>query len=148
MLPVRDAAGRTGGACPWCLGKGRRPYRHVLRLAPYREPLRGLIHRMKYQRQWRLAEELGHRLGRKRAVLDLLARADCLLPVPLHRLRQTGRGYNQAQMIAAALSRQARQAAGRRVPVVHPLVRLVHTDTQTHIHSPHKREENLAGRSG
>ncbi len=129
--------------CPFCQGKGRRPYGQVLRLAPFREPLKHLIHQLKYHRQWQLAERLACRLGEKRPVLDLLASADCLLPVPLHRLRQTGRGYNQAELIARALARRARKIAGRRLPIVRPVVRLIHTDTQTHLHSPGKRAANL-----
>jgi len=129
--------------CPYCQGKGRSPYKHVLRLAPFREPLKHLIHQLKYKRQWHLAEGLARRLAGKRPVLDLLASADCLLPVPLHRLRQTGRGYNQAELIALALSRRAGKAVGKRLPIVRPVVRLIHTDTQTHLHSPGKRAANL-----
>jgi ComF family protein len=144
------ACGRCGlplaepeAPCPFCLGKGRYPYQQVLRLAPFREPLKHLVHQLKYRRQWHLGEALAGRLGEKRPVLELLASADCLLPVPLHRLRQTGRGYNQAELVARALARRARQAAGRRLPIVRPVVRLVHTDTQTHLHSPRKRVANL-----
>ena len=144
------ACGRCGlplaepeAPCPFCMGRGRFRYKQVLRLAPFREPLKHLIHQMKYQRQWHLANGLAERLGQKRPVLDLLASADCLLPVPLHRLRQTGRGYNQAELIADALARRARKAAGRRLAVIRPVVRLVHTETQTNLHSPGKRAANL-----
>jgi predicted amidophosphoribosyltransferase len=35
--------------CPYCKGKGVHYYRRVLRLGTFSEPLKTLIHRMKYQ---------------------------------------------------------------------------------------------------
>ena len=46
-----------------------------------------------------------------RAGADLLARADVLVPVPLHRLRLFRRRYNQAALLAQALSRLSRVPA-------------------------------------
>src|SRR3954468_16079067 len=49
--------------CPYCLGKGMRPYQRIARPGVYREPLRPLIHTLKYNRRWPLAEDLGRRLA-------------------------------------------------------------------------------------
>jgi ComF family protein len=123
--------------CPYCEGKGLRPYEQVVRLGTFQDPLKHVIHQMKYHGRWPLAERLAGRLLRQRRVQDLIAQADCLMPVPLHRLRQMARGYNQADVIARFLSRRC----GKRV--VRPVVRLRHTETQTHLHSRAQRLENL-----
>jgi ComF family protein len=125
--------------CPYCLGSGIRPYDRILRLAVFRDPIRQMVHRMKYHRRWTLAEYLAKRLGEQAHVRRLLEGADCLVPVPLHRLRQMSRGYNQADVLAAALTKVVRP--GPRV--VRPVVRLRHTETQTHLHSRAQREANL-----
>ena len=122
--------------CPYCLGKGMRPFDRIARLGVFRDPIKHLIHRLKYHRRWPLAEYCAGRLREREPVKQLLADADCLVPVPLHRLRQISRGYNQADVLARAL-------ASRPLRVVRPLVRLRHTETQTHLHSRAHREANL-----
>jgi ComF family protein len=92
---------------------------------------------MKYHGRWPLAERLAGRLLEQRRVQDLIAQADCLMPVPLHRLRQMSRGYNQADVIARFLARHCKKR------VVRPVVRLRNTETQTHLHSRAQRLENL-----
>jgi ComF family protein len=128
-----------GDPCPWCLGKGMPSYHRVAALGAFRDPIKHLIHRVKYHRRWTLAEYLAGRLLDRGRVRRVLAEADCIVPVPLHRLRQMSRGYNQADVLARALAR----AAHRRLPVVYPAVRWRHTETQTHQHSRERREENL-----
>jgi ComF family protein len=128
-----------GAPCPWCVGKGIRPFRRVARLGAFQDPIKDLVHRMKYQGQWPIAEQLATRLLRQAPVQAVLASADCLVPVPLHRLRQMARGYNQADVIAQVLSR----GTGRRIPIVCPVIRLRHTETQTHLHSRTQRVKNL-----
>jgi ComF family protein len=126
-----------GMPCPFCLGKGIRNYRRVLRLATFDEPLKGLIHQMKYHRQWALAEQLGGRLLARERVKAMLAEIDVLVPVPLHFFRQFTRGYNQA----ALLARCASKASGK--PVIRALKRVRHTASQTQLHSRKRRFDNL-----
>lgn len=126
-----------GMPCPFCQDKGIRNYRCVLRLATFDEPLKGLIHQMKYHRQWGLAAQLAGRLLARQPVRELLAEVDVLVPVPLHFLRQFARGYNQT----ALLARCASKASGR--PVVRALTRVRHTESQTHMHSRKRRFDNL-----
>jgi ComF family protein len=133
--------GQAGDPCPYCLGNGTRPFDRIVRLGVYREPLRRLIHRTKYEGRWPLAEYLADRLARQARVLRLLGDADCVVPVPLHRLRQMARGYNQADVLARRLARLAGRV--RRLPVLRPVLRLLHTETQTHLHSRAQREANL-----
>lgn len=131
----------VGFPCPHCLGDGIAHYDRVLRLAVFADPLKHLIHRMKYHRQWGLGEALADRLLGQERVNALLAETDILVPVPLHRLRQVVRGYSQSEVIARRLARRARSDGVIRV--AHPVVRLRHTESQTVLTSAAQREENM-----
>lgn len=126
-----------GGACPYCLGEGRRPIERIARLSVLRDPLRELIHRVKYNSRWALADLLADQLLEQPRVTHLLADADVIVPIPLHPWRQFSRGYNQADLIARRIGRR------KRIKVSPALVRLKNTETQTHLHSKEKRAENL-----
>jgi ComF family protein len=129
--------GEPGGACPYCEGSGLRNFGRVAALGTYRDPLRHLIYAIKYHGRWPVAERLADRLLEQEGVKNVLARADCLVAVPLHRFRQVIRGFNQAEVIARRLARRCGLQYSR------PAVRLRNTETQTHLHSRAKREENL-----
>ena len=80
---------------------------------------------------------LADRMLREDHVEALLLDADCLLPVPLHAIRQLSRGFNQAAVIAAHLSR----ATG--VPLAGGVARSRNTEMQSHLHSRAHRMANL-----
>lgn len=130
-----------GGACPHCAGKGVRPFDQIICLGRFDDPLRGLIHDMKYHQRWPLAELLADRLFDQPAVRRLLEqtkqRDGALIAVPLHPWRRFWRGYNQAQLLANRLSGHGAVSA------VHPLVRCRWTPTQTFLHSRARRTANL-----
>jgi ComF family protein len=71
--------------------------------AYYRDPLRRLIHRFKYEGLFALARPLG----------DVMVQAwpawrqpvDLVLPIPLHRRRHAERGYNQSERLVDELRR-------------------------------------------
>lgn len=128
-----------GSPCPYCMGKGAAHFERVVRLGPYTDPLRVMIHHLKYHRRWTLGEELADRLLERESVKGLLQQSDVLVPVPLHWRRQLPRGYNQAEVIAGRL-------AGRcRLRVARPVRRARHTETQTHLYTRARREANLKG---
>ena len=126
-----------GAPCPWCLGKGLHPFQRIVRLGVFHDPLKDLIHKMKYNRQWPVGELLAHRLWEHEPAQALLKCADRIVPVPLYRWRQVERGYNQAEVIARRLV----QLSGN--SLAQPAVRLRNTPTQTEFHSRAKRVENL-----
>ena len=128
--------------CPFCKGRGIYPYQKIVRLGRFVEPLKELVHHMKYHGRWGLGEQLADWLWEQQRVKDLLESADVIVPVPLHRLRQIERGYNQAEVLARRLGRRADR------PVVRPAVRLRHTPSQTQQTSQVKRHENLRGAFG
>ena len=65
-------------------------------------PVRQLVHRLKYYDRMELAKPLGNWMAR--AGSELLAEAELLVPVPLHRARLTARRFNQANALAKAIS--------------------------------------------
>jgi ComF family protein len=132
-LPVADSP------CPYCEGKGVPHFDRVVRLGVHRDPLKHLIHQLKYHRRWALADFLADRVMERQTVQALLDEAEVLVPVPLHPFRQIARGYNQAELIARRLARVAR------IELADVLVRLRRTDAQTQQQSRAKREENLRG---
>ena len=121
----------------------------------YRDPIPRMVVRMKFS----------DRSDHARALAPLLARtirrhalfADALIPVPLHRKRKAERSYNQAELIARALSLELA------VPVVEDLLyRGIHTPPQSAsttvkerfmhlkeafaLHSEHPVNRELSGR--
>jgi ComF family protein len=66
----------------------------------------GAVFRFKYKNRQEYAEffgaEICQHLGRE--ILEL--EPDCLIPVPIHRKRLQSRGYNQAALLAQAISRR------------------------------------------
>jgi ComF family protein len=123
--------------CPFCQGKGEPHYERILRLGIFEDPLKDLIHQMKYSGRWNVGESLAARLLSQERIANLVSEADVLVPVPLHFFRQFRRGYNQAMVVARWMSRKQGK------PIVHPLRRVRHTETQTHLHSRQKRFKNL-----
>jgi len=129
----------AGSACPRCRGKGLYPFDQVLRLGVFDGPLRDLIHRLKYHHQWTIAEELARRLLRHGLVEMLLKDDVVIAPVPLYGWRQVGRGFNQAEVLAAELAKQTGRS------MVRPLVRVRPTKSQAQIHSHQQRAQNVRG---
>ncbi|MEK4033496.1 ComF family protein [Methylocystis sp. IM3] len=66
---------------------------------------RSLAHRLKYHDRLELAGPMGRWMARAGA--DLLAEADLLAPIPLHRLRLAARRFNQSAELARIVSRES-----------------------------------------
>lgn len=148
--PGCDACGRPFGVevnpspsdgrlppCPWCDGRGVGRVKRVARLSLFDGPLRQLVHQIKFHGRWELADALGDRLARAASVRELVSRADVLVPVPLHRLRQAQRGFNQSERIARRLAREFAK------PLLQPAIRTKRTAAQTVLTSVTARQANL-----
>ena len=129
----------ASGPCPWCFGKGLKPFDRVICLGLFDDPLQHLIHRMKYHGRWTLGEELVDRLIATDRAKGLLTHTDVLVPVPLHFFRHVRRGYNQADVIARRIRKRTR------IPVVNAAHRVQSTETQTNLHSHESRDANVRG---
>jgi ComF family protein len=106
-------------------------------VAGYDDIARELIHRLKYGDRLELAKTMGAMMAL--AGRELLADADLIIPVPLHRFRLWSRRFNQAATLADVLAQRSGltvdATALRRVRRTRPQVGL----------SRNERAENLQG---
>lgn len=106
-------------------------------VALYDEVARGLVHRLKYEDRHDLARPMARMMAA--AGRDLIAEADGIVPVPLHRWRLWHRRFNQAALLARPIAR------GAGLPFLpQALVRRRATRTQVGL-SRAARADNLAG---
>ena len=125
-----------GGLCGTC---AREPpaFGGARSVMVYNDVSRKLILSFKHADRTDAAPVWGEWLARAGA--ELLAEADALVPVPLHRRRLISRRYNQAALIATALGRETG------VPVwVNAMVRVRPTPSQGRM-SCRQREDNVRG---
>jgi ComF family protein len=73
--------------------------------------LRDVVHSLKYDSRPTIAKHLAQRMAR--AGRDVLAGADVVVPVPLHRSRERRRGFNQARELARHLPLPMREVLAR-----------------------------------
>lgn len=119
--------------CPRCR-RGLNPLGRGLSLGRHEGPLRLLVHELKYRGKRVVAARLAERLLARPEVRALLAPGSVLVPVPLHPRRLRARGFNQSELMAAALARQggARLMSGA-------LVRRADTPPQTGLSAAARR---------
>lgn len=132
------AAAQAGaqGLCEGCLE--HRPVWGRARAALlYDEQARRMLLPFKYADRTEIARTLAPMMARAGAAL--LADADLVVPVPLHRRRLLSRRYNQAALLARGVAR-----IGGRVAVLDGLLRVRPTAPLGHL-SPPRRREALAG---
>lgn len=79
------------------------PFRRARSAAVYGDVARRLVHQLKYNDRPHLAEIMAKAM--QRAGRDLLSEGALIVPVPLYRWRLWRRRFNQAALLAAALSR-------------------------------------------
>lgn len=102
-------------------------------------PVRDLIHGIKYDGLWSIAEEAGRWLGENLERSPERWLPDLIVPVPLHPARMRERGYNQSACIAKGVAR----VLG--VPVSeNAAARTRNTATQTSLDRG-RRMENVSG---
>lgn len=130
---------QEGAPCPWCLGKGLYPYKKIVRLGVFDDPLKELVYQMKYRGRWSLGETLADWMARQQHTAHLLKGTELLVAVPLHIRRQFSRGYNQAEIVARRLGKQCG------IKLVRPVKRVRDTPTQTRLTSQKARHENMRG---
>jgi ComF family protein len=104
--------------------------------APFGGVVRRALHQLKYAGETRLATPLGEAVARR--WLRVGAGGDLLVPVPVHAERRRHRGYDQAELIAAAAGRHLG------VPMAPLLERSRATKAQFDLDRRH-RASNVAG---
>ncbi len=99
----------------------------------YEGPVRHLVHALKYRGLTAAADWMALRMAASE-----LPRAELIVPVPLHPRRQHQRGYNQSELLAAALAREGD------IPTAGLLRRIRFEEPQTRL-SASSRWENVRG---
>lgn len=123
------------------------PFRRAVAYGPYEGRMRDAIHALKYGSLRPAARELGARLAVAIAQLAGEAPFEMLVvPVPLHRSKQTLRGFNQARLLAstAIAALHGRDRRWRLKLASRTLMRLRATESQAGL-TPHQRRANLRG---
>lgn len=105
------------------------PVEYAFSLLSYRHssPFHSLLMRIKYQGDMELAYCLGEWVGEEALRAGLSDKIDILVPVPLDKVRERKRGYNQARLLAKGIGK----VMGK--PVVELLVRTKSGVSQTHL---------------
>jgi ComF family protein len=111
---VADTRGSRCGVCTVGLGA----IRAARAVGPFEGALADIVHALKYGRRPSIAGAFGPLL--RQAAGDLLDDIELVVPVPLHPRRERERGFNQAELLAAAVG----------PPVCLALARPVHTAPQ------------------
>ncbi|NIA12816.1 MAG: ComF family protein [Nitrospiraceae bacterium] len=94
---------RSNFACAECRDRKQRPYGRIYGAAVYDGTVADAIKLLKFLDRERLARPLGDLMGEfARRELDCEA-YDYLVPVPLHRVRERERGFNQSRLLATEL---------------------------------------------
>ena len=127
-LPLPVATGIPCGNCQ----KHPPAYDSSLALFRYEEPVRHLIHALKFHSRYACARLLGDMLADRLANLD--DKPGVIIPVPLHPSRYRQRGYNQSLEIARTLAHRLELPLDYRI-----CTRLVATQAQTELTAEQRR---------
>jgi competence protein ComFC len=101
-------------------------------------PVQALVHTLKYGDGGGIGLRLGKELGEQLLSQGLPADIRGIVPVPLHRVKERERGYNQSVYLARGISREIG------APVLaHEVMRVRYTDSQTTL-TIEQRRDNVA----
>jgi ComF family protein len=126
--------------CADCRDKNRRPFGRIYGAAVYAESLETAIKLFKFHSRKRLAVSIAGVMAEFAEREMELDAYDLLVPVPLHRVRQRERGYNQSLLLARELEGMFAPAVVREC-----LVRVRPTHVQSRIRDPKARRANVKG---
>jgi ComF family protein len=130
-LPTWRVLSVLDSRCPRC--RRREPLVTVARaIGPYEGTLRAIVHALKYDGRPTLARHLAARM--REAGAEVLAGADLVVAVPLHRSRERARGFNQARELGRHLG----------LPIADALARTRRTPSQADLPAA-RRHANVRG---
>lgn len=102
------------------------------------KPIQSYIHSIKYNKRFLNAQFFGELIAEKLNSQISSWDVDYLVPVPLHQLRKTERGFNQSKYIANGISKKMKIKVRNNI-----LRRVKYTETQTNL-TLNEREKNIA----
>ena len=76
----------------------------ILALYSYSNDVKIIIHNLKYRNKTHLAVNLGRSIGKIIKEDKRFCNLDLLIPIPLHKVKQRSRGYNQSELIVDAIT--------------------------------------------
>ncbi|TAN36411.1 MAG: ComF family protein [Verrucomicrobia bacterium] len=124
--------------CHWC-DELQPAFDYARSVVRYRGPVQRMIQDFKYHAAHWLAPDLMRLLHAGLQTMPEFGSLDAIACVPLHRVRQRTRGYNQAALLAHSLAREVQKPFLRRA-----LMRHRPTGTQTHL-TARERVANVHG---
>ena len=133
LAPHNPLADRFNALLERHRGTGPMDYAYAAALIYYKGAYRAIPRALKYQGDLAAGRHYGALLGRRLAAAPHFADIDLILPVPLHWTRRWTRGYNQAEILARALSDAFRVAPSPPEVRTDLLVRVRRTRTQTRL---------------
>ncbi len=98
-----------------------------------------LLHQLKYKGKKDIGSRLGFLFGSDLMQTKEFQEIDSIIPVPLHKKKQRGRGYNQSIEICRGIAE-----AMNKPLIINNLIRLKHTTSQTS-KSRYERWQNVSG---
>lgn len=102
-----------------------------------KSPIQKIIHQLKYNGKFRIGYYLGTILANKIKDDIELNNYNLILPVPIHPIKKTERGYNQSYYIAKGFAKSTNKKIINNV-----LYRKVYTESQS-LRNKNQREENI-----
>jgi ComF family protein len=136
--------GAAESRCPLCQ-RADPPFERAIAYGSYDAGLRDLIHVLKFQQVRPAAEVLGRIMAKTMANLEqaMPVGTIAVVPVPLHKRKQSQRGFNQAEIIARSALKQLSRPK-RYELCTGVLLRRRETGSQIGL-TRHQRRENLRG---
>ena len=110
LAPHNPLADRFNAVLERHRGTEPMDYAYAAALLYYKGAYRAIPRALKYQGDLAAGRHYGALLGRRLAAAPHFADIDLVIPVPLHWTRLRSRGYNQAEILARALSDAFRAA--------------------------------------
>jgi ComF family protein len=91
--------------------------------------IQNLIHELKYKNNTAAGIYLGKMLGKEIKNSPRFANIDVIIPMPMHKKKESKRGYNQAELIAVGIAEVLHVSVSKNV-----LEKIKQTETQTKKH--------------
>ena len=144
--PHQGAVGfgtRSNFLCAECRARGPRTFDRAYGAAVYDGAIGEAVKLLKFHGKQRLARPLGEVMAEfAREEMECEA-YDCVVPVPLHRVRHRERGFNQSYLLALEVL-----SAFPNAELDESLLRVRPTRVQSRIKDPEERRANITGAFG
>ncbi|MCK4358881.1 MAG: ComF family protein [Candidatus Cloacimonetes bacterium] len=96
-----------------------------------------LIHNLKYNEYMKIGKHLGELLANRLSKYEFISDIDFIIPVPLHKVKERERGFNQSYLISKEISNILKIPLGKNI-----IKRSKYTKTQTKL-TKEEREKNV-----